>query len=447
MNRTHDPAAASWVESANTARADFTVQNLPFGVFTRAGGGQPAIGVAIGDEVLDLRAASDAGLLDALEASLVAACRAPALNALMAGGPSAWSSLRARLHSLLRAGDADGEPARQRTASCLVPATGVAMHVPADIGDYTDFYASIHHATNVGRMLRPDRPLFPNYRWMPIGYHGRASSIVISGTPVRRPLGQTRADRDSPPVFGPSRRLDYEAELAAFIGPGNPLGSRIPVAAARGHVFGVCLLNDWSARDIQGWEYEPLGPFLGKSFATTVSPWVVTLEALRPYAVPRAARPEGDPPPLGYLDDESDRAGGGLAITLDVFLTTERIRQREAPPARLSRSDFGTMYWTFAQMVAHHASGGCNLRAGDLIGSGTVSGAERSSRGCLLELTWRGTEPLELPGGEVRRFLEDGDEVVLRGRAAAPGHPGLGFGECRGRIVPADVGSPEARGV
>jgi fumarylacetoacetase len=311
------------------------------------------------------------------------------------------------------------------------------MHVPADIGGYTDFYASIHHATNVGRMMRPDQPLLPNYRWLPIGYHGRASSIVISGTAIRRPHGQTRPDNDAPPVFGPSRRLDYELELAAFVGPGNPLGTPVPIAAARQQLFGVCLLNDWSARDVQAWEYQPLGPFLGKNFATTISPWVVTLEALQPYMVPRAERPDGDPQPLAYLDDEGDRTHGGLAISLDVWLLTERMRQQGLAPARLSGSDFRNMYWTLAQMVAHHTSGGCNLRSGDVVASGTVSGPERSSRGCLLELTWRGTEPIELPGGEVRRFLEDGDEVVLRGRAVAPGHRGLGLGECRGRIVQA----------
>jgi fumarylacetoacetase len=435
LNRTHDPEAGSWVETANAPRADFPVQNLPLGAFTRAGAHDRGLGVAIGDQVLDLRAAIDAGLLGGLAGDDVAACRAPVLNPLMARGPAAWSALRARLHALLRAGDPDGEHARARTAACLVPVADVTLHVPADIGDYTDFYASIHHATNVGRMLRPDQPLFPNYRWMPVAYHGRASSIVVSGTPIRRPRGQARPDPDGPPEFGATRRLDYEVELAALVGTGNPLGTSVPVGTAGDHLFGVCLLNDWSARDIQGWEYQPLGPFLGKNFATTISPWVVTMEALRPYRVPRAARPDGDPPPLAHLENDEDRASGGLALTLEVWLSTATMRQQGLAPARLSVGDLRNMYWTLAQMVAHHTSGGCNLRSGDVIASGTVSGPDRSSRGCLLELTWRGSEPIELPGGELRRFLEDGDEVVLRGRAVAPGHRGLGLGECRGTIV------------
>lgn len=434
LDRTHDPDARSWIETANAPRADFTVQNLPFGAFTRHGSAAGAIGVAIGDQVLDLGELARAGLLDGLPDGTPAACQADVLNPLLALGVTAWRALRARLHALLRAGDAEGEPRRAQVSACLAPFEGIAMRVPAAVGDYTDFYASLHHATNVGRMLRPDQPLFPNYRWMPIGYHGRASSIVVSGTPVRRPHGQTRPDPETPPVFGASRRLDYELEVAALVGTGNALGTSIPLASARDHLFGVMLLNDWSARDIQGWEYQPLGPFLGKNFATSVSPWVVTLEALRPYSAPRG---ESEPAPLPYLDAAGDRESGGLALTLDVWLSTERMRAQGLAPARLSQGDFRQMYWSFGQMVAHHTAGGCNLRSGDLIASGTVSGPDRSARGCLLELAWRGNEPVELPGGELRRFLEDGDEVIMRGRATAPGHRGLGLGECRGRVVAA----------
>jgi fumarylacetoacetase len=305
------------------------------------------------------------------------------------------------------------------------------------VGDYTDFYASVHHATNVGRMLRPDTPLVPNYKHLPIGYHGRASSIVVSGTGVHRPWGQTKAEAEAAPVFAPSRRLDYELELGYFVGPGNRLGERIAIEDAPRHLFGVCLVNDWSARDIQGWEYQPLGPFLGKSFATSVSPWVVTFEALAPFRCPGAERAEGDPAPLPYLQHDEDRALGGLDIELTVGLATPRMRAEGTEHARLSRSNARVLYWTPAQMVAHHTSNGCNLRPGDLMASGTVSGPEGESRGCLLELSWRGTQPVRLPDGEARSFLEDGDEVVFRGRCSRQGFVPIGLGECRGTVLPA----------
>jgi fumarylacetoacetase len=310
------------------------------------------------------------------------------------------------------------------------------MLLPAEVGDYTDFYASVFHATNVGTMLRPDNPLFPNYKWVPIGYHGRASSLVVSGTPIARPQGQTEpGEGGATPRFGPSRSLDYELEVAAFLGPGNPLGQPIPLAQAEGRLFGLCLLNDWSARDLQKWEYQPLGPFLAKSFATSISPWVVTLEALAPFRVPAFPRPADDPQPLPYLSDEQDRAQGGIDLHLEVLLSSAAMRERGLPPLSLSRSNLRDVYWTFAQMVAHHSSNGCNLRPGDLIASGTVSGPAKENRGSLIELTWRGTEPLTLPSGEPRRFLETGDEVILRGHCRREGYARIGFGECRGVVA------------
>jgi fumarylacetoacetase len=312
----------------------------------------------------------------------------------------------------------------------LHPISEVELLLPSDIPDYTDFYASIQHATNVGRLFRPDNPLLPNYKWMPIAYHGRASSVVVSSTPVRRPWGQIVSNPAGPPTYAPCRLLDYELEVGAFLGPGNPMGEPIPMARAEDHLFGVCLLNDWSARDIQSWEYQPLGPFLAKNFATSISPWVVTIDALEPFRVPSPPRAEGDPSPLPYLAATGD---GAFRITLEVWLRSARMQD----PARVSHGDFSSMYWTLAQMVTHHSSNGCPLRAGDLIGSGTVSGPEKENRGCLLELTSHGVEPLELPGGEIRRFLEDGDEVILRGFCEAPGFRRIGLGECRGTILPA----------
>ena len=433
LNSTHDPARRSWLDSANTQLTDFPLQNLPYGVFRAAGTG-PRIGVAIGTHIFDLAAAASAGLL--LEGA-ASACQQTTLNALMALGAPTWSALRARLSELLGADSCPGGALRSRVEACLVPMAKAEMALPAAIGNYTDFYASIYHATHVGSMFRPDQPLLPNYKWVPIGYHGRSSSIVVSGTPVRRPHGQVKPAESMTPVFGPCQNLDYELELGAFVGPGNRLGEAIPVAAAAGRLFGVVLLNDWSARDIQTWEYQPLGPFLAKNFATTISPWVVTMEALAPFRAPGYARPATDPAPLPYLADPHDQAGGGIAAALEVFLLTEKMRAAGQQPHRLSSGNFRQMYWTLAQLLTHHASNGCNLQPGDLLGSGTVSGEARDELGCLLEITWRGTEPLHLPGGEDRRFLQDGDEVILRGYCERPGARRIGLGECRGLVLPA----------
>ncbi len=434
LNPTHDPARLSWLESANTATTDFPLQNLPYGAFRRAADSPAHLGVAIGDSLLDLAAAAPAGLLPD---TVTAACQQPTLTALMALGAPAWSVLRARLSELLGADSCPAGALRDRVAACLVPMNEATMHLPAAIGDYTDFYASIFHATNVGAMFRPGQPLLPNYKWVPIGYHGRSSSIVVSGTPVRRPHGQTRAATEGPPAFGPSQSLDYELELGAFVGPGNERGKAIPLASAADQLFGVVLLNDWSARDIQSWEYQPLGPFLAKNFATTISPWVVTLEALAPFRAPTLPRPAGDPATLPYLSDPGDARLGGLDLQLEAWLLTPRMCAAGAPPHRLSAGNFRQMYWTLAQLLAHHASNGCNLRPGDLLGSGTVSGETKDSRGCLLELTARGAEPIQLPGGETRGFLQDGDEIILRGHAARAGARRIGLGECRGLVVPA----------
>jgi fumarylacetoacetase len=411
----------SWVDSANN-HPEFPIENLPFGVYRR--GAEGRICVAIGDEVLDLFTSHEAGLVSEW------ACTRETLNELMSRGRENTSRLRARITDLLR----DESLEREQVAKHLIPRREIEMLLPAIIGDYTDFYASIHHATNVGSMLRPDNPLLPNYKYIPIGYHGRSSSIVVSGTPFIRPEGQTRDDASQPPSFGPSKRLDYEMEVGIFIARGNDLGEPILIHDAEEHVFGLCLVNDWSARDIQAWEYQPLGPFLSKSFATSISPWVVTLDALEPYRVARVSRPEGDPPPLPYLDFDEDRA---FDVNLEVFIASQQMRDQNVEPLRLSRGNFRDMYWTVAQLVAHHSSNGCNLRAADLLASGTVSGTTKESRGCLLELTWRGTEPIALPTGEERRFLEDGDEVIMRGWCEREGLPRIGFGECRGIVLSA----------
>ena len=405
-------ALKSWVESANYA-SDFPLENLPFGVF-RAGR-VPHIGVAIGDRILDLAACFEDGLIHE------EACTGRTLNDLASQGHDASRALRARLHELL----ADGAPERHRAARHLIARKDAEMMLPFTIRDYSDFYASIHHATNVGSMFRPDNPLLPNYKYVPIGYHGRASSIVISGTSFGRPSGQTRDDVTQPPQFGPSRRLDYEMEIGAFIGRGNRLGEPIAVETAEESVFGLCIVNDWSARDIQTWEYQPLGPFLSKSFLTSVSPWVVTLEALEPFRVPPFERGEEDPQPLPYLQP----AGMGIDLNVEVAIRSAKMDKAH----RVSRGNFREMYWTIAQLVAHHTSNGCNLQTGDLLASGTVSGPTKESRGCLLELTWRGAEPVELPDGETRTFLEDGDEVVMRAWCEKDGVK-IGFGECRGTV-------------
>jgi fumarylacetoacetase len=431
---THDPRLRSWVGSAHAAGADFPIQNLPFGVFSR--GGEPArIGVAIGAEILDLTAVARERLLDASLGATIDACQAHTLNALMSLGRPALSSLRAQLSLLLREGEATAPEDAVMRSRVLVPQAEAVMHLPAAVGDYTDFYASVHHATNVGTLFRPDHPLLPNYKWIPIAYHGRASSLVPSGTPVRRPSGQRKAPDAAAPTVGPSQSLDFELEMGAFIGRGNPMGSAVALAEAEEHLFGLCLVNDWSARDIQAWEYQPLGPFLGKSFATTVSPWVVTLDALAPFRTARAARPDGDPEPLPYLDTDADRASGAFDITLEATLSTARMRESGHTPVPLARARTADLYWTLGQMVTHHTMNGCNLRPGDLLASGTVSGPTPDSLGCLLELTRRGALPLTLPGGETRAFLQDGDEVTFTAFCARDGVARIGFGECRGRIV------------
>jgi fumarylacetoacetase len=411
LNATHDPELRSWVESASDPASDFPIQNLPFGVFRRKGSKEiPRGGVAIGDQVFDLAALDIA--------------TGPDLNRLAAAGPRAWRALRKGISKFLAI-----KGYRKNLARHLLPMQKAELFVPVAIGDYTDFYAGIHHATTIGKLLRPDNPLLPNYKWLPIGYHGRASSVVVSGTPVVRPNGQTRAPEQNP-VFGPSKRLDYEVELGFVVGPGNRLGKRIAAEKAEDHLFGVVLLNDWSARDIQTWEYQPLGPFLAKSFATTISPWIVTMEALEPFRCPPFEREPSDPRPLPYLSFEKDR---GVDIALEMHLKTRAMKK----PIRLSRSNARDAYWTGAQMVAHHTSNGCNLQPGDLLGSGTLSGATPDAFGSLMELTQAGKSPLRLPNGETRTFLEDGDEAIQRGRCERDGAAAIGFGAAAGRITPA----------
>ena len=428
-------AQRSWVKSAQAANTDFSLHNLPFGVFRDwEGDDAPRIGVAIGDRVLDVSALR-ASLFQGLAKRAADACAESSLNILMSLGSEYTSALRSRLQELLDAGHADAEANRRAVEPALVAMREAEMLLPAQIGDYTDFYASIYHATNVGMMFRPDTPLLPNYKYVPVGYHGRASSIVVSGAQVKRPHGQAKPDEAAAPTFGPSRMLDYELEMGAFVGAGNSLGAPVPIAEARRQLFGLCLVNDWSARDIQRWEYQPLGPFLAKSFATTISPWIVTMDALEPFRVPAFDRHETDPAPLGYLDDAEDRSTGGFDIAVEAWLETARMRADGFEAVRISRGNLRDMYWTLAQMVAHHTSNGCNLKPGDLIATGTISGAEKESRGCLIERTWRGQEPVVLPTDETRSFLEDGDTVILRAYCEKDGVR-VGFGECRGTIVP-----------
>lgn len=434
LNETHHPQLKSWVESANQASTHFPVQNLPLGVFRRRESDEaPRVGCAIGDQIFDISAAAQLGLFEDAAAA-VQACRFSSLNALMSLGQPHWTALRRELSRLLR----EGSPASAESGRLLAGQAESQMGLPANVGDYTDFYASIHHATNVGSMFRPDNPLLPNYKHIPIGYHGRASSLMADGSAFKRPLGQTKADEADEPVYGPCKLLDYELEVGFFVGPGNPSGQPIPIDKAGEHIFGLCLVNDWSARDIQKWEYQPLGPFLAKSFATTVSPWVVTAEALQPYRVEAFQRSPDDPQPLPYLDSPVERRQGGIGLTVEAHLLTEKMREDRQPPHRLSRASFAHMYWTIGQMLAHHSSNGCNLRPGDLMASGTVSGPQEEARGCLLELTWRGSNPIKLPNGQERRFLQDGDEVILTGYCEAEGRPRVGLGQCRGRVLPAD---------
>jgi fumarylacetoacetase len=423
------------VDSAN-GHPEFPIQNLPFGVFSPPGE-TPRGGVAIGDAILDLSRALEFGLLDGQAAEAARAASGETLNPLFALPSEPRAALRKRLSAVLDEAGADRariEPFRDRL---LHAATSCTMQMPARVGDYTDFYAGLHHATNVGRQFRPDDPLLPNYKYVPIGYHGRASSIRVSGGEVRRPSGQRKPAAETVPTFGLSRNLDYELELGIWIGSGNALGQPIPIGQAARHIAGFCLLNDWSARDIQGWEYQPLGPFLAKNFATTISPWIVTPEALAPFRTAQAARPEGDPQPLDYLTDAADQQAGALDLALDVSLLTAGLREKGLAPHRLAVSNTKHLYWTVAQLVAHHACGGCNLNPGDLFGSGTISGPTPESLGSLLEASEGGRKPVALASGETRRFLEDGDELIIRAHARRDGFVAIGFGECRAVIAPA----------
>jgi fumarylacetoacetase len=427
LDDTHDASAASWVDSANDPATDFPIQNLPFGRFRRDAQEPWRIGVAIGDQVLDLQATR---LFTPPFAQSVAHDE---MTTLLRLAPAERRALRHKIFSALRHGSSQ----QSAIADALLPQHAVELGLPCSIGDYTDFYTSIHHATNVGRQFRPDNPLLPNYPWVPIGYHGRASSIVPSGTAVRRPRGQFKAaPDDTTPSFGPTRRLDYELELGIVLGQANELGEPVPIASAEDHVFGIALFNDWTARDIQAWEYQPLGPFLSKNFASTLSPWIVTLEALAPFRAP-FVRPAGDPQPLPYLDSPANRAEGGLDIALEVWLQTAQMRAANQPALRLMQSNFRDSYWTVAQLVAHHTVNGCNLQPGDLFGSGTQSGKDPGQGGSILELTAGGRQPLALGNGETRTFLQDGDTVILRGYCERAGHRRIGFGDCAGTVLPA----------
>lgn len=418
-----------WIASANAPDSDFPIQNLPYGVFRYRE--QRHIGVAIGNQILDLHVCALKGLFLELSEQIQTACRLEKLNPLMALGAEAWAALRKRVTELL----SGGEP-RQQVEEALVPMRDAEMLLPAQIGDYTDFYASIDHATRVGKLFRPDNPLLPNYKHIPIGYHGRASSIVVSGSPIRRPCGQTKMP-DAEPAFGPSKSLDYELEVGILMGQGNQLGEPIPISEAERHVFGLCLVNDWSARDLQAWEYQPLGPFLAKNFATTISPWVVPLEALAAYRVPLRDRAEGDPEPLDYLKSPHKECDG-IDLTLEVYLESREMRETGAPPERISRGNLRELYWSIAQLVTHHSSNGCNLCPGDLLATGTVSGLAEGSEGCLLEMRHR-AHPLGLSTGESRTYLEDGDRVIFHAYAYRPGLPRIGFGECVGTVTAAGI--------
>lgn len=432
LNATHDPSLRSWVESANLPDCDFPIQNLPFGVFRRRGSGEAFRGgVAIGDRIVDLALAGQAAFGGELGPAVLAAAAKPSLNAFMALGPRAWSAVRHALSEALRS----GSHAASVLGPCLVAQAEAEFAVPARIGDYTDFYTSIHHATAVGRLFRPESPLLPNYQWVPIAYHGRSSSIGISGQAFHRPTGQTMPAGAERPAVGPSRRVDCELELGIYVGVGNALGSPVQMKDAESHIFGICLLNDWSARDLQAWEYQPLGPFLSKNFATTVSPWIVTLEALAPFRTP-FSRSGADPQPLAYLDSPENRAAGAVDIQLELGIQTRAMRRQGVPAQRLSTTSYRHAYWTAAQMISHHTITGCNLRPGDLLGTGTQSGPAPAEAGSLLELTAGGKVPVKV-GQEARTFLEDGDVVVMRAWCQADGARRIGFGEVRSEVLPA----------
>ncbi len=424
IDHTHNPDASTWVEGADD-HSDFPVQNLPLGVFSPPGEA-PRIGTAIGDQILDLAALA---AKDLLPKEVASALGQGTLNALFALPPADRLALR---HILF--GQLTSATWRSRIAPYLHPAADRQLHLPLQVGDYTDFYVGIHHATNIGKQFRPDNPLLPNYKHIPIGYHGRASSVRVSGTPVIRPKGQFKRPDSDVPEFGPCRRLDYELEIGVWIAGANALGDDVPIAEAADRIGGYCLLNDWSARDIQAWEYQPLGPFLAKNFLTSISPWVVTREAMAPFGAPQRARPAGDPAPLPYLFDAADQAEGALAITLQVTLASKRMRDEGATAQCLSQVEAGMMYWTPAQMITHHASNGCNLLAGDLLGTGTISGTQSNSVGSMMELSVGGKSPITLANGETRSFLEDGDEIVFHARTEQTGYRSIGFGACSGVV-------------
>ena len=435
LNHTHDAGARSWLDAANAAGSDFPIQNLPYAVFRRTGSAQPFRGgVAIGDQVLDLAALSSGPHLEGLARDAAKAAAQPALNEFFALGAASWKALRHALFALLKS-DAPAATVQALRAG-LVPQAEVEYTVPARIGDYTDFYTSIDHALNITRLFNPEGDVTPNFRWIPTAYHGRVSTIGVSGQRFHRPMGQTLAPGAKAPTYHPCARLDYELELGVWIGEGNAAGEPIALERAEEHIFGICLLNDWSARDIQFWEMAPLGPFLAKNFATTISPWIVTMEALAPY---RQAweRPASEPQPLAYLESQANRESGAIGISLEVWLESEKARKDKTGPSRLSGTSFRHQYWSVAQMVTHHTMGGCQLNPGDLFGSGTISGPGPGEAGAIIELARAGQSPVALANGEQRTFLEDGDAVLLRGWCEKPGHARIGFGESRGTVLPA----------
>ncbi|WP_428487172.1 fumarylacetoacetase [Rhodopila sp.] len=430
IDATHDPGRTSWVETAN-GHTNFPIQNLPIGIFSPPGGSARG-GVAIGDQILDITAALEAELFKGAVRDSAEAASGTTLNKLLAASPLARQALRQRLSDVLS--DPVFRPLGPRL---LHDAVACMMHLPAQVGDFSDFFAGIHHATTGGMINRPDNPLSPNYKYMPVAYHSRASTVRPSGMVVRRPNGQRKPPGQVEPDFGPCRNLDYEMELGVWIGQGNEIGNPIPIADAGRHVVGLCLLNDWSARDIQAWESLPLGPFLSKSLSTSVSPWIVTAEALEPFRIPQPPRPISDPAPLPHLLDPMDQAMGCFDIEFQVLLLTPAMQAAHQAPHRMSVSNASMLYWTVAQMVAHHTSNGCNLLPGDLFGSGTISGTEPGTEGCLLEMTRGGQKSISLPNGETRTYLQDGDEVIFTASCRKPNHVTIGFGECRGVVTPA----------
>ncbi|MCV6620991.1 MAG: fumarylacetoacetase [Cellvibrionaceae bacterium] len=435
LNETHDPSLSSWVSSANNGQSDFPIQNLPFASFRRKDSDESFRGgVAIGDQIVDLKAAAESGIFSSQAQAEIETAAKEKLNDFMAMGQESWSRLRAALSAALRTGSA----LEATLKSCLVDQSEAEYGMPCVVGDYTDFYASIHHATNIGALFRPDNPLLPNYKWIPIGYHGRSSSIDVSGQSFPRPIGQTKAPDAAEPSVGPCKRMDFELEMGIFIGSANELGEPVSIENAEDHIFGMCLFNDWSARDIQAWEYQPLGPFLAKNFASTISPWIVTTEALAPFRA-SYSHPAEDPQPLPYLESDANNSSGGVDVELDVLIQTEKMRAAGEEAVSLATSNFKYSYWTMAQMVAHHTVNGCNMQPGDLLGTGTLSGPSAEQACAMIELTTAGKNPVSLPNGEQRAFLEDGDCIVIRGFCARDGHVRIGFGEAAGTVLPAKV--------